>query len=571
MDRGRNRRRLHLAPVVLAALVTPLAGCGGRPVALGRPRTVRLDGAVRAADGSVPPAVHVAIRRPAGGGDIPVRTGPQGTFTAEIPLREPVLIAAAAPFHEEAEVPAVFRSGGTASVTVRLRPNPLPERLADVRIIGDFNDFDFSTAEPMERRDDGTWYWRREGVTQDPFRYQLLGVTATGRSVNGTRSDAYEYDGGGDFRSLVHPEDGVVEIVFDPKLLPRAGGGDLPSVTWDPAHAELEPCLAAYRTVRERTEAMLAAFTRHREEGLPEEEFSFDDTPYRRRLERLAEEAAGPLAGEMARLALFALDRHEAGEPDPGTVRELIRRVPPSSLAWGFFPDQVQRLLYLAGEDLGVRLGRRFRFESAIAGVRTEALAYLVALARSHDDAARWRRLYAILKREAGDTPRWRYELAYLDPDARIRPGRKLPAFSVTLLDGTPLTDRDLRGRWVLLDFWATWCGPCRAEVPYLERAWERFHGRGLEIVSLSFDRSEKDIEAFRQEHPMPWRHALVEGGFRSELASTFEVLGVPKPILIRPDGTIAATEEHLRGEKLLETLARHLGAPAEPATGAPG
>ncbi len=59
----------------------------------------------------------------------------------------------------------------------------------------------------------------------------------------------------------------------------------------------------------------------------------------------------------------------------------------------------------------------------------------------------------------------------------------------------------------------------------------------------------------------MPWLHTFVEGGFKSPLAESFEVWGIPKPILIGPAGTILATDSELRGEKLEATLARHLGA----------
>ncbi len=62
----------------------------------------------------------------------------------------------------------------------------------------------------------------------------------------------------------------------------------------------------------------------------------------------------------------------------------------------------------------------------------------------------------------------------------------------------------------------------------------------------------------------MPWKHAFVEGGFESDVAGRFEVVGIPKPILIGPDGQIVATASDLRGEDLLKTLEEHLGPTAD-------
>ncbi len=94
----------------------------------------------------------------------------------------------------------------------------------------------------------------------------------------------------------------------------------------------------------------------------------------------------------------------------------------------------------------------------------------------------------------------------------------------------------------------------------YLHKAYDRFEDHGLIILSLSFDQQPEDVEKYRKgEWAMPWLHAFLEGGFQHPISKEFEVWGIPKPILIGPDGTILATEG-LRGDQLEVTLARHLG-----------
>jgi thiol-disulfide isomerase/thioredoxin len=136
--------------------------------------------------------------------------------------------------------------------------------------------------------------------------------------------------------------------------------------------------------------------------------------------------------------------------------------------------------------------------------------------------------------------------------------------FSVAALDDSTVTysNESMKGKVYLMDFWAVWCGPCIGELPNLEAAHQKYRDEGFTILSLSFDGQPGDVTKFRTEgeHKMPWLHAFVPGGFRSDLATTFQVLGIPKAILIGADGSIVAAEGELRGEALDKTLARVLG-----------
>ena len=95
-----------------------------------------------------------------------------------------------------------------------------------------------------------------------------------------------------------------------------------------------------------------------------------------------------------------------------------------------------------------------------------------------------------------------------------------------------------------------------------MHAAWAKFKGKPFDILSLSFDRKVEHIAPFRAEPatPMPWKHAFIEGGFQNPLSEAYGVKGIPKPVLIGPDGRIVASGSDLRGENLVKTLAKFLG-----------
>jgi peroxiredoxin len=145
------------------------------------------------------------------------------------------------------------------------------------------------------------------------------------------------------------------------------------------------------------------------------------------------------------------------------------------------------------------------------------------------------------------------------DPNIRIRVGNKAPNFTIKDINGNSINLSDYKGKYLMIDFWATWCGPCMKEMPQLHKAYEKFSGDNFEVLSLSFDKSPEAIDRMRDgsRFKMPWEHAFVNNGFKSDLAKTYEVSGIPKPILIDPNGIIVAVGGELRGANLELTLSR--------------
>lgn len=103
------------------------------------------------------------------------------------------------------------------------------------------------------------------------------------------------------------------------------------------------------------------------------------------------------------------------------------------------------------------------------------------------------------------------------------------------------LSDYCGKGNYVLVDFWASWCGPCRAEMPAVKALYEKYKGKGFDIVGVSFDRDKNAWTAAIKKLDLPWHHISDLKGWQCEAASVYGISGIPATLLIDPNGKIVA------------------------------
>lgn len=144
-----------------------------------------------------------------------------------------------------------------------------------------------------------------------------------------------------------------------------------------------------------------------------------------------------------------------------------------------------------------------------------------------------------------------------------LQVGKPALAFSRQVIGGKTVSfPGDYKGKVVMLDFWATWCGPCIGEIPGLVKAYEKYHDKGFEVLGVSLDQENQQakVESFTKAHNMTWPQVYDGKFWKAEVAQMYSIDSIPHAILVDGDtGKILADGEVLRGESLDGTISKAL------------
>jgi thiol-disulfide isomerase/thioredoxin len=146
--------------------------------------------------------------------------------------------------------------------------------------------------------------------------------------------------------------------------------------------------------------------------------------------------------------------------------------------------------------------------------------------------------------------------LAMLDGERKLTIGGEPIPFEVTSIKGEKISPSKYKGKVLLLDFWATWCAPCRQEMPTVIKVYDKYNSKGFEIVGISLDRNRQDLDSYISKNNIEWPQFYDGKFWQNEIATKYGIQSIPATLLIDKNGKIRY--KSLRGHQL-ETAVKEL------------
>lgn len=464
--------------------------------------------------------------------------------------------------HSMFNLPLIVEKPTKIDLTVSLSTYQYVDDMKDVKIMSDATELAADKPQPMEKQSDGTYAVELES-SKAKLAYQILGAEKNGRTINGTQSDAYEYDGDGDYRSIVTPKDGKVRVVFDPNKTIRSSVDAEVKFT-DPS-TRIAKIAGIQLEMIKRSDTWSTAIRAFVAAGNDYKTYTYDwSTDQASIIARLKTEK-DQLVRQALLLDYVDTKAKNATKADPKIGARVFKEIPPDSKLWMMPTLSLLKVAAdLSGDDSTYEhYLSQFLEKNPDASLKMGLIFNQLMLAKSQNDEKQLKLYYDLTVKFFGDTPFGKMVMERFSPTIAIAIGKTVPAFKAKVLEDTLqfYTNETFKGKVYLMDFWATWCGPCLGEMESLHNAYEKFKSKNFEILSISLDRVPADVATFRADTwKMPWLHAFAT--YDTTFTNAFEVVTIPRPLLVDQTGKILAMDLELRGAQLEKTLAKFLREP---------
>lgn len=523
-----------------------------------------ITGSLLGYDGKPMQMAHISIYNPSiEKSRVISEVGKDGSYSVTINENGPYYVNYVGLHHQGESVLLATENFVNEKIDVHLELKKYPSSNYPNKIIGDFNNFNQAKGIDMKVMPDSTYSATIE-TKEDKIKFVI--IVSMLNATNGTQPAEYEFDTKkGIYLTVLKAVDGKVEINYDPAKLPVS---DIKASLKFEKESQLSRIAQLKWEYASITKDYMSGFI---SSMLNNKKNTYDLIPQIKKFGELYRAETDPFVKQVivlveAELAALSTGGDDIKEDISNRIINeikldsyLLKLNPGSWIGTVFEPRKAE----IGNEKLRRAYVEQFLESSSLSNEDKAKLilTILQGVKLAHNEPMR-KKYYAMMMDKYPDTESAKKAKEFSD-EFQLSPGSPVPKFSLVSHDNPKVTytNESFKGKKYLIDFWATWCGPCKAEMPELHKVYQKFKDKGFEILSISFDQTEDAINKYRQgEWKMPWLHAFVDGELRTKIAKDFDAAAIPKPFLV--DGNtnrILALTTDLRGENLEKTLEKFI------------
>lgn len=481
----------------------------------------------------------------------------KGNYTIKLTKPGQNFLLYSIPSHSSIQVPVRNNKDKEVTINVTLAPYKYKDNFDDVGVAGSFNNFDVAAPINMTKGKNGI-YTYEVNTDKKEVKYQLCNIEKDGRTINAPGSMAYEPDSSGDYNSIMPVKNGKFTIVFDPAKLLVKDADYKVTYIGEKTDEEIFNLYDGYKRESAEASEKMSEYLKSKKSPM---DFHFDSGNYLSNLLTNIEKEKNQEIKSLMELIYVTLSSFRPVGYNYEKAATFYTTIKPANPAWDLMPAAFFTYYFIMPQYKWAEVQDNFLKQSKNNSIRIGILSTKLATAKFSGDENQLKQLHDLIEKDFPDVKEAQDLLAKYPIKTKIKVGAKIPDFQVTSMDNDKIkfSKKELLGKIYMIDFWATWCGPCVAEMDGLEHAYKKFNKKGFKILSLSMDTNTDNVAKFRKDrYKMEWMNAFIGDQKGKKLANKFEVIGIPKPILVGKDGTIIAMNADLRGAKLEQTLAKY-------------